>query len=302
MRRCPFRKLLPSKSIQISSLRGLRGTRCSRPSRSSALPLLAAAQQRCLWDQLVSARIARAKFIQEPCSSNSNKPSSAFDWYFQMTIPRSVVPAITAAAICLPLVLFFLHLMLEVGRIEIDRSNVDGHAVSACIEKQQSLLNVSNVTVDQLYRLNDFCYDTIGSQLKIDQEKIRRDNFLFQRKENVVLLYMVILITLSGVALAGLQLLASYKLAVVGRGELAGGGEVSYSAQQGVSFKSSVVGLMILALSFAFFLVFIVYVYSFTNEPSGSGTTMTPAVKQHVPLNLLPVEPQQQDSNTPANK
>ena len=219
-----------------------------------------------------------------------------------MTIPRSVVPAITAAAICLPLVLFFLYLMLEVGRIEIDRSNDDGHAVSACIEKQQSLLNVSNVTVDQLYRLNDFCYDTIGSQLKIDQEKIRRDNFLFQRKENVVLLYMVILITLSGVALAGLQLLASYKLAVVGRGELAGGGEVSYSAQQGVSFKSSVVGLMILALSFAFFLVFIVYVYSFTNEPSGSGTTMTPAVKQHVPLNLLPVEPQQQDSNTPANK
>ncbi len=217
-----------------------------------------------------------------------------------MTIPRSAAPAITAAAICLPLVIFFLYLMLEVRRIEIDRSNVDGQAVSACIEKQRS--NVSDVTVDQLYRLNDFCYDTIGSQLKIDQEKIRRDNFLFQRNENVVLLYMVVLITLSGVALAGLQLFASYKLAAVGRGELAGGGEVSYSAQQGVSFKSSVVGLMILALSFAFFLVFIVYVYSFTNEPSGSGTTITPVMKQHVPLNLLPVEPQQQDRNTPSNK
>ena len=46
---------------------------------------------------------------------------------------------------------------------------------------------------------------------------IKRDNFVFQRNETVVLLYMVVLITFIGVLLAGLQLLASYKLATLGR-------------------------------------------------------------------------------------
>jgi hypothetical protein len=214
-------------------------------------------------------------------------------------------PVIAVVIIPVLLVLFFLYLMHDVRRIEIDQSNVDGQAVSACIEKHKPLLNVSNLTVDQLYRLNGFCYDTIGSQLKIDQEKIRRDNYIFQRNENVVLLYMVVLITLSGVALAGLQLFASYKLATAGRGELAGGGEISYSAQQGVSFKSSVVGLVILALSFAFFLVFIIYVYSFTGDSSDAGTRSKPPIPmtQRVPLNLIPVEPQQPKNSTqPENK
>jgi hypothetical protein len=212
-----------------------------------------------------------------------------------MTITRDAATTVLVITVPLLLVLFFLYLMLGVRRVEVERSNVDGQAVSACIEKQKSIFSGSALTVEQLYSLNGFCYDNIGSQLKIDQEKIRRDNYVFQRNENVVLLYMVVLITLSGVALAGLQLFASYKLAVAGRGELAGGGEVSYSAQQGVSFKSSVVGLMILALSFAFFLVFILYVYTFTDE--GKRTQPLPSV----PLNLLPVEPQQ-DSKTPTDK
>jgi hypothetical protein len=44
-------------------------------------------------------------------------------------------------------------------------------------------------------------------------------------------------------------------------GELAGGGELTYSAG-GASFKSPVIGLTILAMSFAFFMVFVIYVYT----------------------------------------
>src|SRR5205807_6747745 len=140
-----------------------------------------------------------------------------------------------------------------------------------------------------LYDLNLFCYNSIGSQLKLDQEKIRRDSFVFQRNENVVLLYMVVLITISGIVLAGVQLLASYKLALIGRGELAGGAsEIGYSADN-VSFKSSVIGLTILAMSFAFFLVFIMYVYDMREISSDGASHSTSPAQLQTPL--MPVLP-----------
>ncbi|WP_210253750.1 hypothetical protein [Bradyrhizobium sp. S69] len=125
----------------------------------------------------------------------------------------------------------------------------------------------------------------------VDEENIRKDNFVFQRRENIILLFMVVVITLSGVALAGLQLLASYKLAVLGRGELSGGGEISYS-KDAVSFKSSVVGLVILFVSFAFFMVFVLDVYtlrettSSTASQPGIAASETPQVRTLYPAQV----------------
>jgi hypothetical protein len=206
----------------------------------------------------------------------------------------SQLVSIAGVALLSLLTLFFLYLMVTVTFINTDSSNVDGKAVTTCIEKYKGQLGLSKVTVDELYQLNGFCFNSVGSQLKIDQEKIRRDNYVFQRNENVVLLYMVVLITLSGVALAGLQLLASYKLASGGRGELAGGGEIVYNIQQGVSFKSSVVGLMILAMSFAFFLVFIYNVYTLIE--ASTPNEAKPA-KQPPVLNLFPSPPAKKGDN-----
>jgi hypothetical protein len=113
---------------------------------------------------------------------------------------------------------------------------------------------------------------------------------------------MVVLVTLSGVGLAGLQLLASYALAAGGRGGLAEGGELKYSAE-GVSFKSSVVGLMILAMSFAFFLVFIIYVYTFRPaEPADPQKVLRPSVTspRARPLPLIPDPKNQQPTPTPS--
>lgn len=93
-----------------------------------------------------------------------------------------------------------------------------------------------------------------------------------------------------GVVLAGVQLLASYKLALNGRGELAGGGsEIGYSANS-VSFKSSVIGLTILAMSFAFFLVFVMNVYEIREISSDRGPSR-PADSQQQPTQLIPVLP-----------
>jgi hypothetical protein len=204
------------------------------------------------------------------------------------------VPTTTPAALVWlfggVLLSFFLYLIITVGRI--DTGVPDHDAVATCIEKYKATTAATTVSVGTLYDINGFCFDTIGSQLKIDQEKIRRDNFIFQRNENVVLLYMVVLITIAGVVLAGVQLLASYKLAVIGRGELAGGGsEINYSASS-ISFKSSVIGLTILAMSFAFFLVFVIYVYDLRDISSAgapAAQTSAPAPPAPPPLTLSPV-------------
>jgi uncharacterized protein YneF (UPF0154 family) len=139
--------------------------------------------------------------------------------------------------------------------------------ISACIKRYAELGKIDYGNITSVYGLNNFCYNSAGSQLLVDEEIIRRDNFVFQRHENVALLVMVVAITLSGVVLAGLQLLASFKLATMGKAELAGGGELSYS-KDSVSFKSSVVGLVILAISFGFFLVFVIDVYELKDSPN----------------------------------
>jgi hypothetical protein len=185
------------------------------------------------------------------------------------------------------LVAFFLWLIAGVGRVETEFPGRD--AVAVCIEKYKAQTAVTTVNVGTLYDLNLFCYNSIGSQLKLDNDKIRRDSFVFQRNENIVLLYMVVLLTISGVVLAGMQLLASYRLALAGRGELAGGGsEIAYSATS-VSFKSSVIGLTILAMSFAFFMVFIVYVYDMREMSSDGAPHAAGPASQ--PTRLMPVLP-----------
>jgi small-conductance mechanosensitive channel len=74
-------------------------------------------------------------------------------------------------------------------------------------------------------------------------------------------LWMVLTITLSGVVLAGLQLLAAYRLATAGRGEFAQQQEITLE-QNRISLKSSVTGLLILVVSFAFFMVYVAWVFA----------------------------------------
>jgi hypothetical protein len=170
-----------------------------------------------------------------------------------------------------------------------DRSvSGDDKVISHCIDTYRAGTSAPPADVEALNKLNDFCFNSTRSQLLVDEENIRKDNFVFQRYENMILLFVVVSLTLSGVILAGLQLLASYKLAVVGRGELAGGAEVSYS-KDAVSFKSSVVGLAILFISFAFFMVFVLEVY--TLKESTSSTPSVPGISEQVRLRGVPGPP-----------
>jgi hypothetical protein len=172
------------------------------------------------------------------------------------------------------LVGIFVFLILGSTRFHDVQGGVDNHTMDTCVDRFKGVLGSNPPTIVDLYGINTFCYYHTGNQLQVDEEIIKRDNYVFQRNENVVLLYMVVLITFAGVLLAGLQLYASYKLATTGHGELTGGAEFAYSPQ-GVSFKSSVVGLSILAMSFAFFLVFVIYVYTFTDNSNSQRQNAT---------------------------
>ncbi len=107
---------------------------------------------------------------------------------------------------------------------------------------------------------------------------------------------MVVVITFSGVVLAGLQLLGSYRLAKLGRAAFGDGGEATITASS-VAVKSSVVGVVILAISFAFFLVFVLDVYTIREigAPSVAGINAPPGHQ----IASGPLQPLKQPSISP---
>jgi hypothetical protein len=118
---------------------------------------------------------------------------------------------------------------------------------------------------------------------------------------------MVVGITISGVLLAALQLLGSYKLAIIGRGDFSGNTEVSYS-RDSIVFKSSIVGIAILALSFAFFAMFSLYLYPVienTSPPVSPAKILPwllpgPGTAPAAPKTPVEPAPNPQETQTPA--
>jgi hypothetical protein len=131
-------------------------------------------------------------------------------------------------------------------------------SVAACISTYQPIVVPPATSVTALMDLGGSCYNMIALQLRIEEQIARDDALELQKFEDIVMLWMVVAITLSGVGLAGLQLYASYQLAVAGYGKFMADGttDLSYS-DKSVAIKSSVMGLIILVISFAFFLVFV---------------------------------------------
>lgn len=105
------------------------------------------------------------------------------------------------------------------------------------------------------------CSKHLHSQGVLDDFQIRRSKMYQQNYTDTVVLWMVVFITVAGIALAAVQLLISYRLAsATGTTMSEMGGELI--VEQGkVSLKSSLAGMLILASSFGFFWLFVVHVY-----------------------------------------
>src|ERR1043166_2228228 len=164
-------------------------------------------------------------------------------------------------------------------------------SMSQCISETLNLLSQNTPARAEILRdARDHCYSSIQAQGLINDFGYRKIMFLQQYRANGVLMWMVVIVTLSGVLLAGLQLWASYKLAAANKTSLHHDqGELSLQRDRLV-LKSSITGLFILLISFCFFLVFVFYVYRLEAAPDVNGLARRPVITS--PMDGLGPPPQ----------
>lgn len=133
-------------------------------------------------------------------------------------------------------------------------------SLASCVDRQIGTLRPERLDTDLIGTLVRLCYSQIHGQGLLNDFQIRRAQFLHHYQAQAVILWMLVAITISGVILAGIQLVASYRLAAIDRTSLEHGTEVMLQ-QDKISLKSSFVGLAILAISLAFFALFVFKVF-----------------------------------------
>jgi hypothetical protein len=175
------------------------------------------------------------------------------------------------------------------------------HPLPSMVECHQQVLNragLERADVALQGEIRTLCASELSEQGRLNDFQLRRMAYFQQDYAGSVVLWMVVVITISGVILAGLQLAASYNLAASGRSRSPLPPEITDatatdqpSSPQGSStlfieaghlevqkdrliLRSSITGLFILVVSFAFFLVFVTEVYRLRGEdPDRSAST-----------------------------
>jgi hypothetical protein len=139
----------------------------------------------------------------------------------------------------------------------------DTHAIrlARCRSGALEVIKPDKTDVSLLKQISDYCYAQIRGEDVLEDFDIRRSKLVQQEAEGTILLWMVVALTLSGVAMAALQLFGAYRLAETGRAKFATTSELSLE-QSKISLRSSVTGLLILVVSFAFFIVYIGWVFT----------------------------------------
>lgn len=153
-------------------------------------------------------------------------------------------------------------------------------AITRCVESRAPSTPVAGDLGELRARL-DYCEAYVSKQSQIIDYEIRRTAFVQQRLSTNIILTLVSCITLAGVAMAGVQVLASYQLAAKG---VAIGAEASEMTLENgkIAFRSSVTGLMILVVSLIFFFVYVKFVFPITEvsddpAPAPVASTAPPA-------------------------
>jgi hypothetical protein len=152
-------------------------------------------------------------------------------------------------------------------------------SMSECIPNTVKLVTKESVSTPELVKFaREHCYSLIRSEGLLNNFYVLDMAYIQQYRTNPVLLWLVVGVTISGVILAALQLLAAFQLAMTKNQDMEGGGAMSVKRSE-IALKSSVTGLFILLMSFAFFLVFVFYVYRI--EPPKDQEPLPPLVQAH---------------------
>ncbi|MCA8882297.1 MAG: hypothetical protein KDA50_00860 [Rhodobacteraceae bacterium] len=136
------------------------------------------------------------------------------------------------------------------------------------------LINRAGAIADAAARDLQFCWDQLRMQGALNDFLIRRVNFQYQHLANQVILWVVVVLTLSGVVLAGFQIVAATRLGQDAPAD-APSSELLVERDR-IFMRSSVTGLFILVVSFAFFFTYILNVYKITELGDAPGAEHTP--------------------------
>ena len=153
-------------------------------------------------------------------------------------------------------------------------SDVLAGQIDACVVRYRELIQPVSFDIDSVDRYRSVCENILAGQYRLETVATGQRIYENQILQNTVIMWMVVTITISGVVLAGIQLWATYRLTMAGKGMLAEGGEVSIEHKRMV-VRSSVVGVLILALALVFFAVYVLYVYRIEDIP-GQEVVMPP--------------------------
>jgi hypothetical protein len=129
-----------------------------------------------------------------------------------------------------------------------------------CRDRLQKQISPTAVDLQLLGGIHGLCYAEVNEEDTLVEFGIRRSAFLNQQLQAPVMLWLVVGITMSGVMLAAVQLLAGYRLALAGKAAFDQGGRLDFEKSK-ISLNSSVTGLIILVISLAFFYVYVTQVY-----------------------------------------
>lgn len=194
----------------------------------------------------------------------------------------------TAAALLLALVALSALLLAvhRYTRVE-PLTSLSRDEISQCDRDTGAALSINRGDLVSLDRLSTHCIQIVRNLRIIEDFEVRRQAFLQQYQRGEIILWLVISITVSGIVMAAVQLVAAYNLSIAFGQVVTNDSELTFDAK-GMTIRSTVSGLVILAMSFAFFLVYVVDVYP---------VAITNSV-QLPPMEALPDAAQNQSAQT----
>lgn len=186
---------------------------------------------------------------------------------------RSSQPALSVFLLIISLLLW------DAGKPAHGQAAPQTSSFEACIQQSSSSPSASQSAAYKMAEqrsANFVCFERFRYASLLAESRSRVRLFESQVPMTYMLLAMVIILTLSGVALATIQLRAAIKLAKAS--EEVAGRDTTISLETGkASVTSSYVGLAILFLSFGFFYVFAVNIYDIRELPSQQKPAIVPA-------------------------
>ena len=178
----------------------------------------------------------------------------------KFTISDNLSGLLIAITLGLSVLLVCVYLFVYKNAGPEPKSDNPRATVHDCIVETQSLSKVQINNLNDYIGLYNLCNDQIFRNYEYNDFAVRREKFVRQELDERVNLWLVVVITLSGVLLSAVQLLMSYKIALSGKEYW--NSDATFAIKQGeMSFKSSVTGLAILAMSLAFFVVYVGWIY-----------------------------------------